>query len=112
MSQVTSHILDTSTGKPAAGIMVILFQQDSEVWIEVSRKLTNIDGRVTDLVPQGLYLQAGIHKIKFLTKKYFDFMGLQTFYPFIEIVFDLTGNENYHLPLLLSPFGYSTYRGS
>lgn len=112
MSQVTSHVLDTSKGKPAAGIPVILFQQDNEEWIEISRKHTNIEGRVTDLMTTGLYLQAGIYKIKFLTKKYFDFLSVQTFYPFIEITFEITGNEHYHVPLLLNPFGYSTYRGS
>ena len=80
-------------------------------WIEISRRNTNVDGRVADLLAADLYLQTGTYKLKFITKKYFDFLDVQTFYPFVEIVFEVTGDEHYHVPLLLNPFGYSTYPG-
>lgn len=112
MSRITSHVLDTSRGKPAAGIPVILFQYDNNHWIEMSSTTTNKDGRITDLLAKDIALPNGIYKLKFMIKEYFDAMGAQTFYPFIEVIFEITGNEHYHVPLLLNPFGYSTYRGS
>lgn len=112
MSQVTSHVLDTSSGRPATGIKVILYQLNTDTWHEIGRSGTNSDGRVTDLLANDVILPAGHYKINFLTKEYFDVSGTKTFYPFIEIVFDVTGPEHYHVPLLLGAYGYSTYRGS
>ena len=111
MSQVTTHILDTSSGKPAEGVMIILYLGGNDEWIELNRGLTNADGRLTDLVKQDL-LQQGIYKLRFETKDYFDKKQLKTLYPYVEIIFEIDSSEHYHVPLLLNPFGYSTYRGS
>lgn len=112
MSQVTTHILDTSTGKPAQAITIVLLQGANDSWTELARGKTNIDGRLPDLLTPGFLLQAGIYKLRFETKDYYDAREIKTFYPFIEIVFDIDSTEHYHVPLLLNPFGYSTYRGS
>jgi 5-hydroxyisourate hydrolase len=112
MSQLTTHILDTTKGKPAEGVGIILFQQHNHDWKEMTSGITNKDGRIPDLLNKDVMLVPGVYKMKFETKEYFSKLGVQTFYPFIEIVFTITGNEHYHVPLLLNPFGYSTYRGS
>ena len=112
MSQITSHILDTTTGIPAQGVNTILYQGENDEWAEMSRAKTNSDGRVTDLLDEKIKLLQGIYKIRFETKDYFDAHQVQTFYPFVEIIFEITGGEHYHIPLLLNPFGYTTYRGS
>lgn len=111
MSQLTSHILDTSTGKPAPGIDVILSQWQDE-WIEIAQSVSNADGRVTHLLPDETILVAGTYKLTFQTKPYFDHWRVDTFYPWIEIVFNINTTEHYHIPLLLSPYGYSSYRGT
>ncbi|MFL5773265.1 MAG: hydroxyisourate hydrolase [Flavisolibacter sp.] len=113
MSQLTTHILDTSKGKPAVGVMVILYQDQKDTWLEVSRRRTNNDGRIADLLQKNVVLESGVYKLRFETKQYFDSNGgIKTFFPFVEIIFDIQDNEHYHVPLLLNPFGYSTYRGS
>jgi 5-hydroxyisourate hydrolase len=112
MSQLTTHILDTTKGKPAANVAVYLYRQHNGDWNEITIATTNNDGRVPDLLQKDAQLNPGIYKLKFLTKEYFDKQGIQSFYPFVEIVFELSGNEHYHVPLLLNPFGYSTYKGS
>jgi 5-hydroxyisourate hydrolase len=112
MSTISSHILDTSRGRPASGVTVCLYHQANEAWTELGRKNTNPDGRVTDLLSPGSQLATGTYKLKFETGQYFRVMAVPTFYPFIEIVFEVTGDEHYHVPLLLTAFGFSTYRGS
>ena len=112
MSQLTTHILDTSRGCPAAGVGVSLYQQNGENWKLLTTQPTNRDGRIPDLIESGLTLQAGVYKLYFDTKDYFDKQNVTSFYPFVEIVFYITDNSHYHVPLLLNPFGYSTYRGS
>jgi 5-hydroxyisourate hydrolase len=112
MSQLTTHILDTTKGKPAAGVTITLYRQQADDWQEVASGLTNQDGRISDLLPKDEVLPLGAYKMKFLTQEYFDQLGTATFYPFVEIVFAITSAEHYHVPLLLNPFGYSTYRGS
>ena len=112
MSQVTTHILDTSRGKPAGGITVILYVGQNDEWTEMARGITNPDGRITDLLNKEVVLQTKIYKMRFETRDYFDKMQVTTFFPYVEIIFDVTGSEHYHIPLLLSPFGYSTYRGT
>ena len=111
MSQLTTHILDTTKGKPAAGVSITLFCQHSD-WEELTSGITNADGRITDLLAPDIVLPLGIYKLKFETQPYFDTIGTASFYPFIEIVFEVTTSEHYHVPLLLNPFGYTTYRGS
>ncbi|HEX8331636.1 MAG TPA: hydroxyisourate hydrolase [Segetibacter sp.] len=112
MSQLTTHILDTTKGKPAEGVTIILYQGGNDEWNEIARGNTNSDGRIKDLLDSNNTLQLGIYKMRFETKDYFDKTSTQTFYPYVEIVFDIQNNEHYHIPLLLNPFGYSTYRGS
>lgn len=112
MSQITTHILDTTKGKPAQGITIVLYRGENDEWTEVARGITNTDGRISDLLKENEVLQIGIYKMRFETKDYFDKHQIPTFYPYVEIIFDIQTNEHYHIPLLLNPFGYSTYRGS
>jgi len=112
MIKITSHILDTSKGKPAEGITLILYHGGNDEWKEISRSITNADGRTPSALNNDPSLQNGIYKIRFETKDYFDKESIPTFYPFIEIIFEIKDAAHYHIPLLLSPFGYSTYRGS
>ena len=112
MSQLTTHILDTTKGRPAGGITIILYHGENDEWTELARGITNADGRITNLLGKEAKLEHCIHKMRFETKDYFDKNQVVTFYPYVEIVFDVTSEEHYHIPLLLNPFGYSTYRGS
>jgi 5-hydroxyisourate hydrolase len=112
MSLITTHILDTTIGKPVQGVTIILYQQKKNEWVEIAKGVTNMDGRISDLIRKDEVVALGIYKMKFLVKEYFDLSQIATFYPFIEITFEIKGQEHYHIPLLLSPFGYSTYRGS
>jgi 5-hydroxyisourate hydrolase len=112
MSQITSHILDTTRGKPASNITIVLYRGENDQWAEIARGKTNNDGRLVDLINNGEVLQIGIYKMRFETKDYFDKDRIPTFYPYVEIVFDIQSADHYHIPLLLNPFGYSTYRGS
>ena len=112
MSQITTHILDTTKGKPAANVTIALLQQEGDNWQEIARGATNSDGRIADLLPKEIQLELGVYKMKFFTKDYFAQDGTANFYPFVEIVFEVEAPEHYHVPLLLNPFGYSTYRGS
>lgn len=112
MSQLTTHILDTSLGTPASDVPVTLFALDNKEWIEIAHSITNTDGRVTDLLHADTLLHHGLYKLHFNTKEYFERNFTTTFFPFVEISFYVNSHEHYHVPLLLSPFGYSTYRGS
>ena len=112
MSRITTHILDTTKGKPAQGVGVVLYQQSKEEWTEIARGTTDKDGRIAELLNKELLPERGIYKMRFETQEYFDRQEIKTFYPFAEISFHITANEHYHIPLLLNPFGYSTYRGS
>lgn len=113
MSKITSHVLDASLGKPAAGVTVILEKNNKGSWSELSRAQTNSDGRVPDLWKDGMKLETGIYKLTFETHKYFEGLGLKAFYPQVPIIFEIhDATQHYHVPLLLSPFSYSTYRGS
>lgn len=111
MSRITSHILDTSKGKPAIDVKVTLFQL-KEDWQLIGSDVTNNDGRIPGFAILDNSGNNEIFKLKFETKSYFDNNHLESFYPFIEIIFTIKNDEHYHVPLLLNPFGYSTYRGS
>jgi len=114
MSQITTHVLDTAIGKPAEGIDITLSQfTANNDWKLINGGTTNSDGRVGNLLADNIVLPAGRYKVLFTIEAYFQNQGVEAFYPYAEIVFDITGEgEHYHIPLLLSPFGYSTYRGS
>jgi 5-hydroxyisourate hydrolase len=112
MSQLTTHILDTTKGKPAEGINVYLYWQQNNEWTEIAPGTTNKDGRIPHFLRPDAVLEPGIYKLRFETKEYFEKQGVSSFYPFVEITFSITDGEHYHVPLLLTPFGFSTYRGS
>jgi 5-hydroxyisourate hydrolase len=116
MSGITTHVLDTSRGRPAAGIPVLLEQDvpgTAGAWKEIGRGITDADGRVKALLAAGVVLSAGIHRLTFGTGAYFAAQDVTAFYPEVRIVFTVSDPlQHHHVPLLLSPFGYSTYRGS
>jgi 5-hydroxyisourate hydrolase len=131
MSTLSTHALDTASGRPAAGLRLVLEQQPQPEtwqafateyfgqavtepgWILLARGVTNADGRCPDLLPAGTQLTPGIYRVSFDTAGYFAARDLRGFYPLAQITFEiLATDEHYHVPLLLSPFGFSTYRGS
>ncbi len=113
MTQITSHVLDTSAGRPASGILISLQQQSGNDWIMLGSVETNDDGRVSDFTGSQDVLPGGIYKLTFYLDDYFRQSGTSSFYPYAEVVFEIEGDgQHYHVPLLLNPYGYSTYRGS
>ena len=111
--QLSSHILDITTGKPAADVKIVLSRQEGNGnWNLVEEKVTDSNGRIKDFLKQDGKSNAGIYKLTYHVSPYFKKLGRKTFYPFIEVVFELTDNEHYHVPITLSPFGYSTYSGN
>jgi hydroxyisourate hydrolase len=113
MSGITTHVLDTSLGRPAAGVAVRLARREGAAWIELGRGATDADGRCQSLLPEGVSLQASIYRLSFDAGAYFGGRGLPTFYPEVSVVFEVREPaQHHHVPLLLSPFGYSTYRGT
>ena len=112
MRSVSTHILDTSLGKPAAGVPVSLEKKANDVFSRVGGGMTDTDGRIRDLVPEG-ELEVGIYRITFDTTAYYHLQGLECFYPEVSVSFQIRDPEaHYHVPLLVSPYAYSTYRGS
>ena len=113
MSKITTHVLDVSLGCPAANVPVLLEAQSaSGAWSESARGVTDRDGRLKDLAV-GKKLSVGIYRLTFDTRAYFARRNIAGLYPQVMIVFEVKDSqEHYHIPLLLSPFGYSTYRGS
>jgi 5-hydroxyisourate hydrolase len=113
MSCISTHVLDTSRGKPATGVAVTLERLINGDWGEVNHGVTDADGRIATLMPTGQQVVAGDYRLRFATGDYFRDLGQSVFYPEVNVHvrFDAPGGK-YHLPLLLNPFGYSTYRGS
>jgi 5-hydroxyisourate hydrolase len=108
---ITTHVLDTSRGCPAAGVPVVLERATEPGWQPVGRGTTDADGRVSDLLTS--VPEDGRYRLTFDTGAYFDAVGEAGFYPEVSVTFVVAdGAEHYHVPLLLSRFGYSTYRGS
>ena len=113
MTQITSHILDTSRGLPAQGVLITLMQEQGDTWKTLGSASTNDDGRVSDFIGNSEVLAAGTYKLTFHLGDYYDRLNIDSFYPYAQIVFNIAGDgQHYHVPLLLNPFGYSTYRGS
>lgn len=110
MNTISTHVLDTALGLPAEGIRVILQQSDGEA---VGVGVTDADGRVRDLLDPDARLESGEYRLTFQVAAYFERTQRDSFYTEIGIDFKVgAGSTHYHVPLLLSPFGYSTYRGS
>lgn len=108
-SPITTHVLDTSTGKPAAGVPVILERQVNEEWLPVGEGKTDSDGRISDWVADNV--PNGTYRLSFDTGTYLG--DTDAFYPVVRVVFRFKNDGRHcHIPLLLSPYGYSTYRGS
>lgn len=117
MSAITTHVLDTAQGKPAAGVPVRLEARAGDgTWTKKGEGKTGADGRCRNLLPEGAALEAGTYRLRFDTGAYFSSLslqGTQAFYPQVTVEFTVKETaQHYHVPLLLSPYGYSTYRGS
>ena len=113
MSAITTHILDVSAGCPARGVPVMLEKQTTTGWEIVSKGATDEDGRLRDLLTPDAILQTGNYRLTFDTGNYFAQQQIEGFYPQVTVTFAVRdATQHYHVPLLLSPFGYSTYRGS
>jgi len=113
MSGITTHVLDTSRGRPAQGVPVTLEIEAAGGWKLVGKGTTNADGRISDLISAEVTITSGVYRLIFDTGKYFARDQSESFYPQVTIVFRVADQtQHYHVPLLLSPFGYSTYRGS
>lgn len=123
MSTIGSHVLDTALGRPAGGLTVTLDalsegegedegRGEGGRWTRLTTAVTDADGRVRRLSPEGA-LPAGTYRVTFETGAYLAAAGRPVFYPRVEVIFVVAGGgEHYHVPLIMSPFGYSTYRGS
>lgn len=112
MSPITTHVLDVSLGRPAAGVPTVLEGGGEGAWKELGRGVTDADGRIKALLPDAP-LTAGAYRLTFDTAAYFKARKTEGFYPSVAVSFEVRkAGGHYHVPLLLSPFGYSTYRGS
>lgn len=113
MSAITTHVLDTARGRPAAGVPVLLEQRSGGEWQTVGDGDTDRDGRLRSLYPEGTPLTAGVYRLTFQTRGYFESQGVAAFYPEVIVVFETApGEAHYHVPLLIGPFGFTTYRGT
>jgi 5-hydroxyisourate hydrolase/2-oxo-4-hydroxy-4-carboxy-5-ureidoimidazoline decarboxylase len=112
VSQLTTHVLDTSKGRPGAGITIRLQAPSEAGWQTIAQGVTNSDGRIPDLLPPARSLHPGAYRAVFNTGRYFSDEAVLGFYPTVEIQFTVFDGSHYHVPLLINPFGYSTYRGS
>ncbi|EEP2007932.1 hydroxyisourate hydrolase [Campylobacter coli] len=114
--QLSTHILDINSGQSASNVKVELYNLDqNRQWVKISEKFTKKNGRIADFLPyeKTENRSFGVYKLKFYTKDYYISHKVDSFYPFIEVSFELLKDQkHYHIPITLSPFGYSTYRGS
>jgi len=114
MSQITTHVLDTAKGTPAKGIKISLQRPGKQegTWELICSGTTNDDGRIPNFLDAETTLAPGTYRMLFETKAYFESNDTKGFYPYVPVIFTIQDTEHYHVPLLLNPFGYSTYRGS
>ncbi|NXN88895.1 HIUH hydrolase, partial [Bombycilla garrulus] len=111
---LTTHVLNTATGLPAAGLVLRLaqLQEPGLQWTELAQRHTDVDGRCQPLLAPG-QAKPGTYKLHFETAEYWRGLGRDSFYPFVEVVFTITDPaQKLHVPLLISPYSYTTYRGS
>jgi 5-hydroxyisourate hydrolase len=112
MSPLTTHVLDTSTGLPASGVKVALARHDGRDFAELCERSTDGDGRVRDFLAPG-ELALATYRLRFFTEPFFAASGRSSFFPWVDVVFTVHAlDRHHHVPLLVSPFGYATYRGS
>lgn len=110
---LSTHVIDTTRGRPAPGIPVVLSAQGPGGWTELARAATDADGRVASLLPAAVPAAPGTTlRLRFELEGYFAGLGGPVFYPRVDVVFTVQDGGHHHIPLLISPFGYSTYRGS
>lgn len=111
--QLSTHILDIAKGIPAPDVRIKLekYNNQSKTWTFVDEKKTDTNGRISDFLPSE-NANSGIFKLIYYTRDYFDKNNTESFYPFVEVVFEIRDKNHYHVPITLSPYGYSTYRGS
>jgi 5-hydroxyisourate hydrolase len=114
MKSISTHILDLAQGKPARDVPVRLEKQNAPgAWRLLTSARTDQDGRCSQLLPEGEDLSAGIYRLTFDTQSYFAQQKIKTLYPAVDVTFEVrAGESHFHIPLLLSPNGYTTYRGS
>lgn len=111
--QLSSHILHISRGLPAQGVLIRLEKQNgNKQWTFITENKTNQQGRIQDFLPYGNKDNKGIFKLTYFIEPYFKSLKQNSFYPFIEVVFEIKDDQHYHVPITLSPYGYSTYRGN
>ena len=112
--QLSSHILDISKGMPASGVPIRLEKMDTnkKTWSVIEEKVTDANGRITDFLSSDRSNNVGIYKLTYLTADYFKRQNIESFYPFIEVVFEIKDSKHYHVPITLSAYGYSTYKGN
>ena len=111
--QLSTHILDISLGKPAAGVDVTLskFDENTLNWQEIDSGVTDKNGRIADFLPEGSS-NNGTYKLTFKTYDYFKSQDLESIYPYVDVVFKINGDTHYHIPITMSANGYATYRGN
>mgnify|MGYP000920222397 CR=1 FL=1 len=111
--QLSSHILDVSKGMPAADVTIRLekYNEATQIWSFVEEKATDQNGRIPDFLPADKS-NIGIYKLTYYTSDYFKKNKTESFYPFIEVVFQIKDANHYHVPITLSAYGYATYRGN
>ena len=107
------QVLNLENGLPSANVKVTLEAQQNDKWIALTSKSTNENGRIPDLYPEGKSLQKGVYKVTFQTGDWFKSKNQRSFFPEVPVVFVIDGTvDHYDIPLLISPYGYSTYKGS
>ena len=111
--QLSSHILDVSQGMPVSGVSIKLekYNEEAKTWSFVDEKITDANGRINDFL-NSEKSNLGIYRLTYFTSDYFKKNNTESFYPFIEVVFQIKDQNHYHVPITLSAFGYSTYRGN
>ena len=114
MGNISTHVLDTSLGRPAEGMRVTLaIRENDHEWKTLASVLTDADGRAGELLPASLRLIAGTYRLSFDTAAYFRAQNREVFFPQVDVVFSVRCSEqHFHVPLLLTPYSYCTYRGS
>jgi len=111
--QLSSHILDISTGNPAPNVVVKLLKlTPANQWVTLNQNTTDTNGRIINFLPNTNKDNKGTYKLVFETLPYFNSNNLESFYPFVEVVFIINDNKHYHVPITISPFGYATYKGN